>query len=397
MKHLAWVTIFLILYNFCANLSNDIYLPCLPELVTRFDSTSSMLRLTMTAWFAGVALPQLFLGPMCDRYGRRPILLIGGMCFISATMICMLANNVEMLIIGRFLQGLGVCSLNVTSYAILMDLYPYHARIKIMNRMSMVGTLAPLIGPVLGGYILIYLGWRANFMAILILGLFSVLGLAKCFTESQTELNQQALKVRHVFGNYAQLLRNKIYLNHVITFALLLGGLVAYLTAAPFIIIKKLHIAPEYFGYTQLPIFALYILGALFVNRQTDEQTMRKTLNFGVKLLTLGSFLMIVLGIFFINTLWILILPMMLYVFGFSLCGSPLIAEAMSSVRVNNGMASAFLGFCMAISCTLSCLVLEVFYNGTSLSLGILLFVLSMIGLRFYLSLAKYAVEVVDV
>ena len=171
------IAFLLVLYNFSANLSNDIYLPSMPKLVEFFHSDAATLQFTMTDIDFGVAVPQLFFGPLTDRLGRRPVLILGGLCFLFATLICMSATQIQVLIIGRLLQGIGVCSLNVTTFSILVDLFDYKKRTQIMNKISLFGTLAPLIGPVLGGYILIYLGWRFNFSVVFALAFIGIIGL----------------------------------------------------------------------------------------------------------------------------------------------------------------------------------------------------------------------------
>jgi DHA1 family bicyclomycin/chloramphenicol resistance-like MFS transporter len=224
-NRLSWIPILLIIFNFTANLSNDIYLPSLPRLIQVFHTSANTVQLTMTIWFAGVAIPQLFFGPLTEKYGRRPILMWGGVCFVISSLLCCVASSIHMLLIARFFQGVGVCSLNVTSFSILSDLYAYKQRIKIMTQISICGTLAPLIGPIIGGYILTLLGWRENFMLIFSLGLISLIGLKLSLPETNLELNTEATKLKRVAANYLSLLKTHGFLTHLIPYCLMLGGL----------------------------------------------------------------------------------------------------------------------------------------------------------------------------
>lgn len=385
-NQLAWVPSLLILYNFCANLANDIYLPTMPTLADLFSASSNTLQLTMTAWFAGIAFPQLFFGPLTDRFGRRPILLSGGVCFLVATLLCASANGIITLTIGRFLQGVGVCSLNVSSFSILTDLYTYKNRTQIMNKISMFSNLAPLIGPVVGGYVFVYCGWRANFLVIFLLGAASVYGLWLKLPESNLNLNPNALKLRYIYINYLSLLRNKYFLKHLIPYCLLLGGLIAYITAAPFIIIHELKIPPQFFGYTQLPIFIAYTLGSLYLGRVKEEARIKQLLERGMQLVFFAGLLVLITNCAVGDHLLSIIIPMALYVLGFSLCASPLISEVMMSVGELKGYGAAFLGFGMATSCMLSSLLVGILYTGSGLSIASLLFVMVAIALTIYLT-----------
>ncbi|MBA3662000.1 MAG: multidrug effflux MFS transporter [Gammaproteobacteria bacterium] len=389
-KNLIWLPTLLILYNFCANLSNDIYLPSMPKLVQLFNSTPATLQLTMTAWFAGVALPQLFFGPLTDKVGRRPVILGGGIIFIVATLACIATNNMAIFIIARFFQGVGVCSLNVTTFSILIDLYQYKARIQVMNRINMFGTMAPLIGPVIGGYVLTYFSWQANFYIIFAMGLISVIGLWIKLPESNLQLNPQALNVKHVMHNYLMLTKNKNLIRHLIPYCLILGGLVAYLTTAPFIIIKQLNISPSNFGYTQLPVFGMYILGAMLFNRIDNDVFAQKVTQIGFKVVLLSCLLMLCLSYFFGNNLYVFIIPMVLYALGFSFCSAPFVNEVMASAPLIKGSAAAFLGCGMALSCMLCSFVVGMIYNGSIFSIAIVLSSVLILASIFYFLPAFY-------
>lgn len=380
------ITILLILYNFTANLSNDIYLPSMPKLESVFGVDSNMLQLTMTVWFAGVALPQLLFGPLTDKYGRRPIIIYGGICFLIATLMCMAATNIYLLIFARFLQGVGVCSLNVATYTILVDLYDYKKRTLIMNKISAFCTLAPLIGPVIGGYILIYLGWRFNFTFVFVLGGLSIIGLYFKLPESNNYLNPNALNVRNMSKSYLLLIKTPGFLRYLMVYCLLLGGLIAYLTAAPFILITKLQLHPEHFGYTQIPVFGAYVLGSLCLSRAKDENKIKALLKLGIIIVFGGSVSLLSTSLIFGTELYFFIASITIYSFGLSLCSSPLINEIMSSAVIAKGSASAFLGFGMAVSCALSSMAVSLVYNGTSASLGILLVIIvSSALLRYFI------------
>lgn len=367
------IALWLILYNFCANLSNDIYLPSMPTLVEAFATDSNTLQFTMTAWFIGVALPQLFFGPMTDQFGRRPILLTGGCCFLISTLFCLSANHIWTLIIGRFFQGVGVCSLNVTTFSILADLFDYQKRTQIMNKINTCGILAPLIGPVIGGYVLFYFGWRINFLIIFILGFMSVLGLFYKLPESNLYLNPYALNFRNVYKNYYLLTKTPGFLRHLIPYCLMLGGLVTYLTAAPFIIINQFKIEPQNFGFTQLPIFMAYILGSIFLSITRTDERIKQLLVSGLISVLFGALFLLITSYFFGDQLFCFITAMVFYAFGLSLCASPLVNEVMSSAIVSKGSAAAVLGFGMALSCALFSMLLSLIYNGHIMPLAIIL------------------------
>lgn len=158
--------LFIIIYNLTGNLSNDIYLPTLPALANQFHVSDFLVQFSMSIWFIGVALPQLFFGLIADKFGCRPLILWGGILFLIGTFFCMTAFNIYVLLLGRFLQGIGVSSLNIATFATIgSPIYNEKNRVKFMSCINITGSLAPLVGPVIGSGLYIIWGWRSNFFS----------------------------------------------------------------------------------------------------------------------------------------------------------------------------------------------------------------------------------------
>ena len=161
--------IFLILYEFCTNMSNDMYLPALPIISEAFSASANLVQLTITAWLAGDTAVQLIIGPLSDRFGRRPILFGGGLLFLIFAPWCALAPTLPILILSRFVQGIGVCTMMVAGYASIHDLYDDKRAIHILVWMGSAAVIAPAIGPVFGGLILTVASWRTIFYVLFFL------------------------------------------------------------------------------------------------------------------------------------------------------------------------------------------------------------------------------------
>jgi DHA1 family bicyclomycin/chloramphenicol resistance-like MFS transporter len=392
-RRLQWVAALLIIFNFIANLANDSYLPSMPKLAEVFHATSGTLQFTMSAWFAGVALPQLFFGPLSERIGRRPVLLGGGICFIIATLSAAFAMNIESLIASRFFQGVGVCCLNVTSFSILTDLYEHSLRKKIINKLNIVGSLSLLLGPIIGGYLFIYVGWQSNFIFIFILAAFTLAGLYFALPESHLELNPQALKLKTLFENYISLAKNKMFMGNLVPYCLLLGGLIAYLTAAPFIIIELFQVSPQEFGFTQLPIVCSYIGSAMLVGQLEKHFPRVSSQNVGFVLLMLSSIFILLIDYGSVIHLTSFIVCISLYAAGFGFCSATLVSDALSACQHHVGSAAAMLGAGMAGACTLASAGIGMTYNGTVSSFAFMLLAISFVAVAVFLSLKKWSVS----
>src|SRR3990167_5046784 len=114
--------VLLALYEICTYLSNDAYLPALPHIAHDLFTSNHLVQLTLTTWFMGSASMQLFLGPIADRIGRRPVLLLGGLVFIAVTTGCAITNNIYTMLVLRFIQGATITSMIVAGYATIHEL-----------------------------------------------------------------------------------------------------------------------------------------------------------------------------------------------------------------------------------------------------------------------------------
>ena len=380
-KNLFLFPIFLIIYSFTGNVSNDIYMPSMPLLVNIFSTDQYWIQLTLTLWFLGTAMPQLILGPVADRYGRRPLLFIGGCIFLLATLICGMANHVGALVIARFFQGAGVCSLTIVSFAVVRELFQDRQCIRLLTLINICNSIAPLAGPLLGGYIFLLFGWRANFYVVFIIALVGLIGLGCFMPESKIKLDSTALKPKILLGNYKTLLKNRFFMVHLLAYGLFFGGIITYLTGAPFILINKLKIPPQFFGFTQLAIFSAYFLSAIFVERLVEHYSCKKIIYLGAILIVLATGLMLVAGYLFPENLYTFVGTMMLYALGFGFSSSPLAKETLSAAKTAGGSAAAMLGFSMTGFGSLGSLIVSMTYNGSILSIAAIMCLLAFLGL----------------
>lgn len=158
--------VLLALYEIATYLSNDAYLPALPFIVKDLNTTNHLIQLTLTSWFLGSGSMQLFLGPLTDRIGRRPVLLWGGLVFITSTIGCALTHNVYVLLCLRFVQGATIASMFVPGYATIHELFEQKKAIQVLAIMSSISILAPRLWPLIRGNNIIFCRLALDFWII---------------------------------------------------------------------------------------------------------------------------------------------------------------------------------------------------------------------------------------
>lgn len=333
--------VFLILYEFCVNMSNDMYLPAMPKIAHDFATSANLVQMTIVAWLAGDTAFQLLCGPLSDRFGRRPILFIGGLIFLISTLGCSLAPSITFLIVARFFQGISVCTMMVAGYASIHDLYDDQKAIHILAWMGSAAVIAPAVGPVLGSLVLSFAGWRMVFYLLFFLAVIALLGLGFVMPESVTDRTRQRLHLRTLFHAYKTVLATPAFITSAATFGLLYGGVIGWITASPFLLMESLHLSPITFGWLQGIIFIMYIIGAQLVKPIMKRIGKEKLILIGLVIASCSSVCLIVLSLVVERHVASYILPMMGYCLGFGLTSAPLNRTILTSTSEQKGVTIA--------------------------------------------------------
>lgn len=240
-------------------LSTDLYLASLPSLASGFNVPVSTVQLTLSLFVIGFGGAQLVIGPLSDRYGRRPVLLCGLGLYVAATILCGLAPSIEILIAGRFLQALGCCSAVMIARAIVRDAYDPEHSVRVIAKASSWLSLAPIFGPILGSWLQVTFGWRAAFAA---LGIFSACVMAVTFfrlPETNAHKNPQATALRGLLDNYRLVLGSREFWKYALPGALSYGSIFSFISGSSFVLIQVLDVPTAWFGFC----FAFGVTGYL--------------------------------------------------------------------------------------------------------------------------------------
>jgi DHA1 family bicyclomycin/chloramphenicol resistance-like MFS transporter len=262
-------------------LSTDLYLASLPSLTQIFQVPVSTVQLTLSLFVIGFGLAQLIVGPLSDRYGRRPVLLSGLALYLCASILCGLANSIELLITARFIQALGCCSAVTIARAIVRDAYPPESSVKVIARASTWISLAPIFGPILGSYLQVSFGWRAAFIA---LGFFSSAVFAASvmrLPETNTHKNPRATDFTGLRENYRHVLGSRVFWFYALPGAFSYGTIFLFISGSSFAFINILHVPTQWFGYCFGLGVSGYMTGTLICRRMLKSMSNMQALRIG--------------------------------------------------------------------------------------------------------------------
>lgn len=370
-------------------LSTDLYLASLPSLVSGFGVPVATVQLTLSLFVIGFGGAQLVVGPLSDRYGRRPVLLAGLGLYVAATALCGLSQSITLLIAARFLQALGCCAAVMVARAIVRDAYEAEDSAKLLARASTWVSLGPLLGPVLGSYLQVAFGWRAAFAA---LGVFSACVMAACILhlpETNEHKNPDATNLRGLAANYRLVLGSREFWLNVMPGALSYGGIFMFISGSSFVLIKVLGVPTQWFGYCFALGVSGYMSGTLVCRRLLKvlmpEQVLR-----------IGTACSLMAGLYFLAAtllgLWhwaVVVLAMFLAMAAHGINFPVSQAGAVSPFARQAGTAAGLMGAVMMAFAFIIGSIVGATHNGTLYPLAILAAVLGTLNFLSVRLIAK--------
>lgn len=283
-------------------LAIDMYLPALPTIAAEFGVPAGHVQMTLSTYVLGFAIGQMFYGPMADSLGRKPVILGGTLVFAITGVACALSQTVEQLIQMRFLHGLSAAASAVVINALMRDMFSKDEFSRMMSFVVLVMTVAPLIAPIAGGWLLLWFNWHSIFWTISGAAFLTVILVFLFIKETLPLEKRQKFHLRTTISNFVALFRHKRVFSYMIASALSFCGMFSFLTAGPFVYIELYGVSPQDFGY----YFALNIL-FLFIMTLFNSRNVRR----------LGALTMFRIGLLIQFTMGIFLVVVCLFDLGF--------------------------------------------------------------------------------
>lgn len=244
-------------------LSIDMYLPAFPRMSSDLHTTYAMLELSVTSFFIGMVIGQLFFGPVADHWGRRKTLLAGMVFYFFATLGCALSPNIYLFILFRILQAFGGCAGMVITRAVARDIFGPKKFAAFFSTLILVMGLAPILAPTLGSFISAQLGWRSIFYLLAGMNLACLTASYFFLPETQQKREATTLGFSKAFRSYKKLLQNIRFTGYAIPDSVIRGGYFAYVAGSPFVFIEIFKISSPHYAW----LFALNSIGFVIASQ----------------------------------------------------------------------------------------------------------------------------------
>lgn len=338
-KYFIFLIIFLGAISAFGPFVTDMYLPTLPAMQKGFDTTTSMVQMGLTASMIGIALGQIFLGPMSDKYGRRPVLIFSMIVFSIAALASVFAPDINIFLVTRLFQGIGGAGGIVLSRSIATDTYSGRDLAKIMAIIGAINGIAPITAPIIGGFAADFAGWRGIFVILFLLGLI-IFAMTLKFKESLRSEHRFNGRIFSTFKSYLYLAKNTKFVVYVLTYAFAISVLFAYIASAPFII-------QNHYGYSEMGFSIIFSINAIALAIGTTVSVKFRRLDNASLSGSVISFILsitLIINALTIDNFLIYELIMFFVSLGLGFIFTSATASAMNAGRKYIGAASAVVG-----------------------------------------------------
>ena len=328
--------------------ATDLYLPTLPGLSAEFGGAMARAQMTLSGLYFAFGLGQLLMGPLSDRFGRRPVLLAGLALYLAATLASIGAPSIEVLIGLRVLQGLGMAAGTVCARAMVRDLYePARGAAMLARGLSGLGMIA-LVGPLIGGALASVGGWRAAMAACAAFSAATLALIVLRLPETRSRATAEAFAWGRMAATWWRIGRHPVFIAWCLLSAFTFCGLFTFLAGSYFVFIEVLGTSRLAYGALLMAASGSYLLGTFACRRWLPRRGMAGTIALGGAFTLAGGVGMAALALGGVHEVWALTVAQMLFMFGHGI-HQPIGQSGVASPFPRHaGAASALAGFVLA-------------------------------------------------
>jgi DHA1 family bicyclomycin/chloramphenicol resistance-like MFS transporter len=379
-QHLGLIGILAGLMAF-APMSIDMYLPALPDLTRVFATDTAHVQNTVASFFLGFAIGQAFYGPITDRFGRKKPLFVTLTLFTLVSLGCVFAPDINSFIVLRFLQAIAACAGVVIGRAVVRDVFESHEAVKVLGILTLIFGLAPVLAPLIGGYLLLWFGWWAIFLALALFGALSLLCVIFYLPETHRPEHARPLNLGSIIATYGHLLGQRRYLGYALCGGLGSAGMFAYITGSPHVFMELFGVAPQHYGW----IFGSNALGLVlcaqlngWLHRFASSDAILKVV---VSLQAVAGIALAIDAVTGFAGIWGIAVPLFVFVASLGFISPNTTVLAMEPFKAIAGAASALLGSLQFVLAFAASSAVSAIPSGTALPMAAVIAVCGLLSL----------------
>jgi MFS transporter, DHA1 family, multidrug resistance protein len=371
----------------------DTYLPSFPTIVKDYDTTASLVQVSLTTCLLGLGLGQLVIGPMSDVQGRRKPLKTFLFLYLIASVICAFAPNIYTFIGARFIQGFAAAGGLVISRAIVRDLYSGRELTKFFSLLMLVGNLGPIVAPIAGAIILAFTDWSGVFLVLSCIGIILVLLVSWKLEETLPEEKRVSSNFSQIVKNFGSLFRDREFTGYALTQGLIVAGIFAYVSGIPFVYQNIYGVSPQVFSLLFGVNGVALIIGSQLVGRLADFISETTFLKIGLFTANISGAVLLA-ALLLKAPLIAVAIPIFLFIGSLAIISSTSFTLAMEKQGHIAGSASALLGLLPFVLGSLTSPLVGIAGEYSAIPMGVIMLATSFIALLIYFGVVRKAFKV---
>ena len=344
-------------------LANDMFLPAIGEISKEMNVDSNVISYGVGAYLLGALSLQLLAGPLSDKYGRRKALLGGGLFFSLATFGIIFSTTAETFLIFRYLQGAGTCMFSAAGMASLNEYYKEEEAVKAISLTINIIMLAPILGPIVGAFIIKFTSWRGIFIVDLLILLVVLVFIYIFMPETSDTSKTSKYTLKDNFKGLIMVFRNKSFLLHCLSLSSYAGMFIVWITAGVHMFVDNLGKTPQEYSFWQIPVLLMYMLGNSISPKITRRLKSKGTVDYVTRSLTIFILILAGLNVLFDESLWLLLLIVSITMLHRGVINSPYSQYVLSLEREFQGSTASGMSILTNIGSVTASVVASYFYD----------------------------------
>lgn len=360
-----WIPIILLVILIGCWSELDLYAPSFPQMMHHFDTSEQMMQWTLSLNFFGFFFASLVCGPLADAFGRRKVILLGSFVFVVGSIVCLFATTINLMLLGRLIQGIGVSAPVTVCMAIIADVYQGDRQIKLLSKMNSTITVTMALAPVIGVYLTDRLGWRANFFAIFAVALLGLLLIWLFVPETHQKHLRTKFEMANLIKGYITLLKSKKFMTAVLGLCLSITPYFILIGILPLLFMEELQVSIHQYAFYQGSIVGLFSVLSLSIPLVMARFNLMKIVRLSTIAAVGGLSLSFVATWFFPDMPLLITAFMWVYVLGIVVPPTMMFASAMDMFPNLRACASSLIQSMRMLSMSVGAAVSGTFYDGS--------------------------------
>jgi MFS transporter, DHA1 family, multidrug resistance protein len=354
-------------------LAFDTFLPAVDDAARDLNTSVGNIMISWGILAVGSGIGQIIHGPLSDRYGRKPVIVIGLILYVITAGLAPFVTDVEQLYILRLFQGFAVAATMIIMRSVIRDLYGVKQGAKLFSHLFMVLAIMPLIGPILGGHLTAWFGWQSVFVLMASVSAVVLLVIIFFLEESLQQKDVRAMTPRILATSFAEIISERNFVTFLLIGMGCYAGLFAILAGIAPIMTGVLDQPADIFGYQFAAIMTGHLIAATFVGKMVEVLGIKKTLFVGTSIALVGGLTLLGITLAGITTIYTVLVPTAIFLVGFAMTIPSMTAGALSNFPHMAGRATSLLGFLQQGTGAIISITLGLNVDGTPMPMAIAL------------------------